>query len=119
MKTANVHIKMDIASVKVRRTSFPHLRAGVHLLQLKPDLFTDAPALRAVLHKQYVKMIMPGAFVDNYNSTIYHFTIDNGFIRGRAFFIQRPVNISFWQNRRICFSENILKSFLKSCLYCF
>ena len=64
MKTADIHIKMNIASVKVRCTGFPHLRTWVHLLQLKPDLFADSLTLNTVLNKQQIKMIVLSAFVD-------------------------------------------------------
>lgn len=85
VETADIHIKVNVAPVKIRREGFPQLRVRIQALQLKPDPFADAPALRSVLHKQQVKMIMLGAFVENYNRTTHRLSVDNSLVGGRAF----------------------------------
>ena len=38
MKTADIHIKMNVALIKVRRTGFPYFRVRIYSFQFKPYL---------------------------------------------------------------------------------
>ena len=113
MKAADIHIKMNGARIKVRRTGFPYFRVRIYSFQFKPYLLTDTFALNSVLYKKQVKMVMLCTLIDNNNSTAHHFSIDNGFIDSRTLRIQRLVNVLFRQNNSICFPESIFKTFLK------
>ena len=58
MKAADIHIKMNVALIKVRRTGFPYFRVRIYSFQFKPYLLTDTIALNSVLYKKQVKMVM-------------------------------------------------------------
>ena len=55
MKAADIHIKMNVALIKVRRTGFPYFRVRIYSFQFKPYLLTDTIALNSVLYKKQVK----------------------------------------------------------------
>ena len=117
MKAADIHIKMNVALIKVRRTGFPYFRVRIYSFQFKPYLLTDTFALNSILYKKQVKMVMLCTLIDNNNSTAHHFSIDNSFIDSRTLRIQRLVNVLFRQNNSICFPKSIFKTFLKCFLH--
>ena len=117
MKAADIHIKMNVALIKVRRTGFPYFRVRIYSFQFKPYLLTNTIALNSVLYKKQVKMVMLCTLIDNNNCTAHHFSIDNSFINSRTLRIHRLVNLLFRQNNSICFPKSIFKTFLKCFLH--
>jgi hypothetical protein len=53
MKAADIHIKMNVALIKVRRTGFPYFRVRIYSFQFKPYLLTNTIALNSVLYKKF------------------------------------------------------------------
>ena len=86
MKTALVHVEMDVALFKIRSMRLPYFRFRVFCFDQAPDFQPCAPAVAPRIDIQQIQRIAPGFQIDlNDNPTDYfpilHDTESLGFLR--------------------------------------
>ena len=87
LKSAFVHVKMNVTFFKIRRTGLPNLGFGVQSLHRKPSAVTDSFRVLLGRNEQNLKLVVVGLLVDFQNDTTNALAVNNdaiGFAVGRV-----------------------------------
>ena len=100
LKSAFVHVKMNVTFFKIRRTGLPNLGFGVQRLHRKPSAVTDSFRVLLGRNEQNLKLVVVGLLVDFQNDTTNALAVNNDAIG----FVLRRINTALYGFARDNFS---------------
>ena len=86
VKTAAIHVKMNISLFKIRGNGFPNPCFRIQLFKLFPNKLSYTSSLYPMFNIDKIKMIALSLFINHNDCTADHFTVRNNFVGSRTCF---------------------------------